>query len=67
MTISKEDSHLIVLTPDNAKLTLHAETERDFYVKGQFLFIHFKQDNSGKIVGVQVEQFGGEEFVKKVN
>ncbi len=67
MTISREDGRLVALTPDNVKRTLHAETERDFYVKGQFMFIHFKKDSAGKVVGFQVARFGGEEFVKKVN
>jgi predicted alpha/beta superfamily hydrolase len=67
LTISREDGHLVVLTPDNAKLTLQAETERDFYVKGQFLTIHFKKDTTGKVNGFQAERFRGEEFAKKVN
>lgn len=67
ITILKEDGHLVVLTPDNVRLTLYAETDRDFYVKGQFLFIHFKKDNTGKVAGFQAARFGGEEFVKKVN
>jgi len=67
LTISRENDHLVVLIPDNSKLMLHAETEKDFYVKGQFLFIHFKKNSSGKVDGFQAERFGGEEFVKKVN
>jgi predicted alpha/beta superfamily hydrolase len=67
LTISRENGQLVVLTPDNAKLTLHAETETDFYMRGQFLSIHFKKDNTGKVDGFQAMRFGGEELVKKVN
>jgi predicted alpha/beta superfamily hydrolase len=48
-------------------LALHAETETDFYLKGQRLLIHFKKDSSGKVTGFQLERYGGEEFVRKVN
>jgi hypothetical protein len=67
LTISREDDHLVVLTPDNTKLRLHAETERDFYVKGQYLSIRFRKDNTGNVDGFQAERFRGSEFVRKVN
>jgi hypothetical protein len=46
---------------------LHAESEKDFYVKGQYLFLHFKKDDGGKIPGFHVETYGGTEFAKKVD
>ena len=67
LTISREDDHLVVLTPDNTKLRLHAETERDFYVKGRYLYIRFRKDSVGKVDGFQAERFRGSEFVRKVN
>ena len=45
---------------------LHAESESDFYVKGQYLFVHFMKDNGGKVSGFRVETFGGTEFAKKI-
>lgn len=67
ITIVREDGHLAALASENARITLHAETERDFYVKGQFLTIHFRRDNTGNVIGFQAERFRGEEFAKKVN
>jgi hypothetical protein len=64
--ISKEDGHLCAKTPDNNKIVVHAETESDFYVKGQFLFVHFRKDEAGKVNGFQLQRFGGEGFVKKI-
>lgn len=63
--IDKE--HLIVLGPDNSETVLHAETESDFYVPGQYLFAHFQKDAMGKIIGMRVEQFANETFLQKVN
>ncbi|MDZ7288791.1 MAG: alpha/beta hydrolase-fold protein [candidate division KSB1 bacterium] len=67
ITISAENDRLLALGPDNTQLVLHAETEKDFYVPGQFLFVHFKNDDTGRITGFQLEQFSGEVFVKKVD
>jgi len=67
VTLSKEDGHLVATTPDNAKLIFLAESDADFYVKGQRFLIHFKKDNAGKVAGFQAVRYGGEEFVKKVN
>jgi hypothetical protein len=64
--ISAESDHLVAQGPDQRKMVLHAETENDFYIPGQFLFAHFKKDETGKIAGFQLEQFSGEVFVKKV-
>jgi predicted alpha/beta superfamily hydrolase len=66
-TISREDDHLVVLTPNNTKLRLHAETEQDFYVKGRYLSIRFRRDSTGNVDGFQLERFRGEEFAQKVN
>jgi hypothetical protein len=65
--ISAEGGYLTLGTPNNSQLTLHAETDSDFYVKGSRLLIHFKKDNTGKVTGFQLERYGGEEFASKVN
>jgi hypothetical protein len=65
--LSVENDHLVAQGPDNRKVVLHAETEKDFYIPGQYLFAHFKKDEMDKIAGFQLEQFSVEVFVKKVN
>jgi predicted alpha/beta superfamily hydrolase len=66
-TISREEGHLIIQTPDNTKLLLYAETNKDFYVKGRFLSIRFRKDTAGKVDGFQMERFRGSDFATKVN
>lgn len=50
----------------NNRFILEAETENDFYFKGQFLNLHFPK-GTGKIEGFQMEQFEGSRFVKKIS
>ncbi len=64
--IVKENDRLALLAPDGMKLVLTAETEREFYVKGMYLFLRFQKGDAGKITGCQVEQFQGGAFVKRV-
>lgn len=66
VVISVEHDHLVAQDPYNAKLVLHAETEQDFYVPGQYLFARFKKDEQGRVTGFQLEQFGGEGFARRV-
>lgn len=65
--VSMENDRLVVLAPNNTKIMLHAETEKDFYVAGQYLFVHFKEDDTGKVAGFQLEQFSGKMFVTKIS
>ena len=65
--IVREENQLVAIAPDRSKLTVLAESEKDFYLKGQYLFIHFKKDDKGKVTGFQLEQFNGQQFVEKVN
>jgi predicted alpha/beta superfamily hydrolase len=67
MKIVVEDGHLALLFPFSTKIILDAETENDFYTKGQYLFVHFKKDNEGKVTGFLLQRYGGEGFVKKIN
>ena len=65
--IVREENQLVAIAPDGTKLAVLAESEKDFYLKGQYLFIHFKKDDKGKVTGFQLEQFNGQQFVEKVN
>jgi predicted alpha/beta superfamily hydrolase len=65
--VVREENQLVAIAPDGTKLAVLAESEKDFYLKGQYLFIHFKKDDKGKVIGFQLEQFNGQQFVEKVN
>ena len=65
--VVEESGRLMALGPDNTKLLLHAETENDFYIPGQYLFAHFKKDATGRITGFQLEQFSGDVFLRKIS
>lgn len=65
--VSKENENLVLLAPGNTKIPLYAETERDFYVKGMYLFIRFKKNEQGKVTGFDVEQFQGQQFAQKAD
>lgn len=65
--ISPAKGHLIARTSDGKQYTLYAETEKDFYVTGTFIRIHFKEGSSNKILGFQLEKYGSETFVNKIN
>ena len=62
-----ESNRLIAIAPGNNRITLDAATENDFYLKGQFLQLHFKKDEAGNISGFQLERFEGDSFVKKIS
>jgi predicted alpha/beta superfamily hydrolase len=62
----KENDRLVAIGPDNTKITAYAETEEDFFIKGQYLFIHFEKDKTGKVDGFQLHQFAGDVFVKRI-
>ncbi len=62
-----EGGKLVAITPDNNRFALTAATENDFYLKGQFLNVHFKKDAAGKISGFDMEQFEGSRFVKRIS
>jgi hypothetical protein len=65
--ISSEDGQLILHAPDNSTLALHAESEKDFYVKGVYLFIHFNRNDAGQVTGFHAKQFSGEMDLDRVN
>jgi len=67
INIATINNKLELLTPDNSSVILQAETENDYYVLGQFLKIHFKKDESGNVLGFQLQSYGGVVFVKRIN
>jgi predicted alpha/beta superfamily hydrolase len=62
----RQDSTLVALTPNDEMIPISAETDKDFYFKGQYLSIHFKPDNNGNISGFMQERWEGNSFIKKV-
>lgn len=66
INITTENNRLMLVYPNNNKQALHAETEENFYVKGQFMLVQFKKE-LGKVSGFQVQGFSGSEFLKKTD
>jgi hypothetical protein len=66
VNLEREGNQLIGIAPGSPKAAILAETEKDFYVKGQYLFIHFQKDSTEKVTGFQIEQYSGGVFAKKV-
>jgi predicted alpha/beta superfamily hydrolase len=66
VVLSKEEGKLVARVHGEMKIVLEAETEKDFYLKGQYLKVHFKLEDTGKVSGFQLEQFDGGMFVRRV-
>ncbi len=66
ISLKRAEDRLVVVAPGNYELSLQAETERDFYALGQLLNLHFKKDESGSVMGFELERYGREDFIKKV-
>jgi hypothetical protein len=64
--VIRENDKLVALAPDNYKMTVYAESEKDFYIIGQYLLVHFVKDKAGKVICFQMERYEGESFVKKI-
>lgn len=65
--ITKDNGSLLILAPGDTKIPLFAESDTNFYVKGTYLFVRFKKNEAGKVVGFDAEQFNGTQFAQKVN
>ncbi|HTR80176.1 MAG TPA: alpha/beta hydrolase-fold protein [Bacteroidota bacterium] len=65
--VERENDRLVGVGPDGSKIPVFAESAEDFYAKGQYLFVHFKKNENGKVAGVQIDQFGGSQFLKKID
>lgn len=64
--VMKENSRLIAQLPWTEPLVLHASTDTDFYVHGRYLNIRIQKDKEGKIIGLLLEEFNGEQMLKKI-
>ena len=65
--IHLEDNHLFVDIPGNGDRILYASNNTDFYIIGQYLKVHFQNDDEGNITGLQVETYDNKFFMKKVD
>jgi predicted alpha/beta superfamily hydrolase len=66
ITVKKENGCLVAQLPGNESQVFHSATETDFYALGKYLNIQVKKNESGKVIGCNLEQFGGEIFLKKI-
>ena len=63
----RDENQLVALLPDGSRYPMFAESQTDFYGKGEYLFVHFKKDDKGKVTGFQLEQYGGQQFIEKAD
>ena len=63
----EDQGGLVILAPGNMRIPLLAETEKNFYVKGAYMFIEFKKNEAGKVIGCEAEQFSGRQFAEKID
>lgn len=64
--LSVENDKLVAHAPGNPNMILNAESEKDFYMKGVFLNVHFQKDNNDKVTGFEIEQYDGNHFAKRM-
>ena len=67
LTVRREGRGLVVGTPDGQSIPLTAESDTEFSVPGQFLKIQFRKDGEGKVTGIHLERYGGEDFFKRID
>ncbi len=65
VTMKTEGSALTAST-GNAKFTLLAASDTDFYLTSSFLKIHFMKDEKGNVSGFQLDRYGSSEEAKKI-
>jgi predicted alpha/beta superfamily hydrolase len=64
--LAVEGGRLVAVPPGGGKISLCAETEKDFRVVGQFLRLHAVEDKDGTVSGLRVEQYAGQSLAKRV-
>jgi predicted alpha/beta superfamily hydrolase len=64
LRIGREKDHLVMINRN--KTTLTAATPNDFYIKGSFLNLHFMNGDPGKIEGVRIQRYAGQQYLKKI-
>ena len=65
--VQVENNSLIAFGPDNSKIAMVAASDKEFYVNGTYLLVHFKTNEKGKVTGFQLEQYSGQQFVEKID
>jgi predicted alpha/beta superfamily hydrolase len=65
--IVEEQGNLVMLAPGNTRIPLLAETEKEFSVRGTYLFLRFKKNEAGKVTGCEMELFSGKQSVEKID
>ena len=66
VSILQDAGQLVLVAPDGTRLPLQASSERDFYVRGTYLFLKFDMNETGKVTGAHVETFEGNMVVTRV-
>ncbi|MBN1397494.1 MAG: alpha/beta hydrolase [Bacteroidetes bacterium] len=64
--VKVDKSNLVIQTPDNFTVRVHAASENEFYVKGAFMNGSFAKDENGKVTGMNVQTYGASFFAKKI-
>lgn len=64
--VTVEGARLSVQVPGNPTVLLHTEGNDRFYVKGFFLNAQFRRDAAGKVTSIDVEEYSGSTFLKKI-
>jgi len=56
VSLVQEQGKLILVAPDNSRITFNAESEVDLYVSGQFLKAHIEKKLDGEVTGFTLRQ-----------
>jgi predicted alpha/beta superfamily hydrolase len=63
--IERRADSLLAGPPGATAVPLYAESEADFYVKGQSVFLHFMRDSANEVSGVLLKRFAGEDVLTR--
>jgi predicted alpha/beta superfamily hydrolase len=62
-----KNDELLTVDLGGNRIKPFAESDTDFYQKGQFLNIHFQKNFSGGVNGFWLETYSGKVFIKKIS
>jgi predicted alpha/beta superfamily hydrolase len=65
--IVRDKGELFVVIPEGTRFLLNPTSEKDFYTRGVYMVVHFKSNDAGNIVGMDVEQPDGRVYVEKIS
>ncbi len=66
--VVRDKGQLLLVTPEGTRFLLNPTSDKDFYSRGMYMVVHFKSNDAGKIVGMEVEQPIGHLFlVEKIS